>query len=196
MKNIFLKSIALTLLATSGLVCAQINDANRPFDQQSKPTNNETIPFPSDGQNPEKGFIPGQVYYLYFPASVGAPISQTADKAYWGAGCVYMGASSGLDVSLQLPDGHSIRGFRYFWDDNSAGSTAAVLFDFDGAGGFTNIHRVDSTGDTGFGSDYQNLAGGDVVVDNWNNAYTIRFTTNEGNSSQRMCGVRIAMVAP
>ena len=196
MKKLLFKSIAIGLLTTSGLISAQEFDAGMSVNYTNDPSNNGEIQFSTDGQSIEKGFIPGQIYYLYFNASSAAPISQTAGKTYFGAGCVYNSATGSLDASLQLPDGHTIRGFRYYWDDASASSTSAAMITYDGAGGFTTLNTIQSTGDTGFDSVYENLPGGDVVVNNATTAYSFRFFNSEAGSAQKMCGVRVAMVAP
>ncbi len=196
MKKLLFKSIAIGLLATSGLASAQEFDTSKPVNHINDLFNGENVPFSTDGRSNEKGFVPGALYYLYFSASTAAPISQTAGKTYSSAGCVYNSATGSLDVSLQLPDGHTIKGFRYFWDDASASSTSAAMITYDGAGGFTTLDTLQSTGDTGFGSFYQDLPGGDVVVNNATTAYSFRFFNSEAGFAQKMCGVRVAMEAP
>ncbi len=196
MNKLLFKSIAIGLLATSGLVSAQDYDAGNPVNHINDPSDIKNIPFSTDGHSNEKGFVPGAIYYLYLNASSASPISQSAGKTYFSAGCVYNSATGSMDMSLQLPDGHTIRGFRYYWDDSSASSSSAAMISYDGAGGFTTLNTLQSTGDTGFDSAYENLPGGDVVVDNETSGYSIRFFNGEAGSTQRMCGVRIAMVAP
>lgn len=98
-----------------------------------------------------------------------------------------------FDVNLQLPDGHQILGYRYYWFDVSASSSRASLFQFDGAGGTTLLGNNDSTGDSGFGESYLNLLADNIIVNNYNGSYTIRFNSNEDGNDQRMCAVRLFM---
>lgn len=194
-KTKFLLSMLSTMVVGASMAQeeadGQVGTYMQTMDSVTKPT-------PLDGHTNEKGFDSG-LYYLFFSASGASSNGSTLDYTYEGGGCMSQNNSilnGDLDVNLQLPDGHSIRGYRYYWYDTSASSSAASLFQMDGQGGFTLIDSYDSTGDTGYGSFYSNLTDGDHVVNNTNGAYVIRFNSNENGSGQRMCGVRIAMVAP
>ena len=145
----------------------------------------------------EKGFGTG-FYYALIPASGGSANYSTVDYTYGGGGCMYTSNSlvdGDLDINLQLPDGHTLLGFRYYWSDTDAGSSDATLYKFNGLGSVTNLLNIASTGDTGFGSLYENLSGGDHVIDNSTGAYVIRFDGGSGNT-QEMCGVRLFFESP
>lgn len=191
--------ILITMLSTMvvGASMAQ-EEADGQVGTYMQTMDSVTKPTPLDGRTNEKGFDAG-LYYLFFSASGASPNGSALDYTYSGAGCMHQNnsiANGDLDVNLQLPDGHSIRGYRYYWYDSSASSSNAILFQLDGQGGLTTLDNYESTGDTGYGSEYNNLTGGDHVVNNTNGAYVIRFNSNEDGNTQRMCGVRIAMVAP
>ncbi len=145
----------------------------------------------------EKGFGTGN-YRVLIAASGSSANYSTVDYTYGGGGCMYTSNNlqdGDLDINLQLPDGHTLLGFRYYWNDTDAGSSTARLWKFDGLGGTTNLLNITSTGDTGFGSFYTALTGGDHVIDNSTGAYVIRFDGGAGNT-QEMCAVRLFIASP
>ena len=101
-----------------------------------------------------------------------------------------------FDINLQLPDGHIIQGFRYYWNDTDADSTTARLWKFNGLGATSSLLAISSTGDTGYGQNYVALTGGDHVVDNTTGSYILRFDGSGTGFTQRMCGVRLFMTQP
>jgi hypothetical protein len=132
-------------------------------------------------------------YYVYLPTSGITPYSKSSTAAYGGAGCIQRSSSSGYyDLQLQMPDGHEINGFRYYYSDSSASSSTAFLYTIDNTGTFSNELSITSTGDTGYGTIYASMPA-TTLVDNFNYRYGIRFSTGETGSNQKICGVRLWM---
>lgn len=132
-------------------------------------------------------------YFVYLPASGITPYSKSSTAAYGGAGCIQRSSSSGYyDLQLQMPDGHEIKGFRYYYSDSSASSSTAFLYTIDNTGTFSNELSITSTGDTGYGAIYASMPA-TTLVDNFNYRYGIRFSTGETGSNQIICGVRLWM---
>jgi hypothetical protein len=146
------------------------------------------------GDQHDKSFDSG-FYNVFISASAAAPADSADTYAYESAGCIYETGDAGafFYVNLHLPDDHIIEGVRYYYHDESASNSTAILYLMAGDGTNTNLGEVSSTGDTGFGSLYEVLTDGDHVVDNSNGAYVIRFSSNEVGSNQRLCGVRLQM---
>lgn len=149
------------------------------------------------GEDQLKDFASG-TYYVFVSAAGATAIRNEDTFDYSGSGCIYETGDSGafFDVNLQLPDGHLIRGYRYYYYDGSASSSNTILFQFHGDGTFTSIHDIVSSGDTGYGNIYEVLSGGNHVVNNANGAYVIRFNSSEAGNNQRLCGVRLFMDQP
>ncbi len=144
-----------------------------------------------------KGFGDG-TYFLFIGASGASSTYSTADHAYAGGGCMQINSGSGLDgdfdLNLQLPDGHTIGGIRYFYYDDNAGNSSISLFKFDGEGGLTLLYSNFSDTDTGYGSVFT-TPNPQPIVDNSTGSYTLRFNTSQDGNSQRVCGVRIVMLS-
>ncbi len=194
LKNLAVLAITGTL---STGVHAEESDGQIGVYHQTMESVNKPVPN-NDGQDPEKGFESG-TYSLFFAASGASANGSALDYTYGGGGCMYQNSTisdGDFDMNLQLPDGHFIRGYRYFWNDTTASSSNAALFQFDGQGGLTVLENHSSTGDTGFGSFFEDFPGGDILVDNTAGAYVIRFNSSENGPGQEMCGVRFVMVAP
>lgn len=142
----------------------------------------------------------GGNYYLFYAAS-GATSINNMDYSYSGSGCVYNTitsiGSAFFDMPLQIPDGHAIRGFRYYWYDNGSGASSnAQLIKFDGAGGNEYLLTVVSSDTSGYGDRYANILNSSGVatphiVDNHSGSYVVRFYTNGNNNNIRICGVRL-----
>ncbi|KAA3638312.1 MAG: hypothetical protein DWP95_12915 [Proteobacteria bacterium] len=136
---------------------------------------------------------PSGNYGVYLPASGTSPYSKSMTSIYGGAGCIYRNSPSGFyDLQLQLPDGHEIHGFRYYFYDSSAASSTAYLYTVDNSGIFSSELTIVSTGDTGYGSVYAGLPT-TTLVDNYNYTYSIRFYSGETGGNQEICGVRLFM---
>jgi hypothetical protein len=192
MKYKFLTSIAMLYMGSTGISHAQNVESDRDAGTGSLDSLNAIHKGTGDQQN--KDFDTGS--YNVFIAASGAAAIETEDTyVYSGSGCLHETVDTGanFDVNVHLPDGHIINGFRYYYDDSSASSSIATLYQMDGRGGITLMNTVTSTGDTGYGSLYETLPDGDHVVNNANGAYVIRFSSNEVGSTQKVCGVRFQM---
>ena len=136
-------------------------------------------------------------YYLNLAAS-GSELNISADDyAYASEGCIYFDTNPGfLEINLHLPDGHRIRGVRYYYKDNDTNSSRAQLYIAPSDGSFSALHSVDSTGDSGtYASEYEDLPSVHFV-NNAENAYVMRLYTTATGTNQQMCGVRLFMATP
>lgn len=136
---------------------------------------------------------PSGYYYVYLPASGITPYSKSSVAGYGSAGCIQRSSPTGYyDLQLQMPDGHEIKGFRYYYFDNSTSSSNAFLYTVDNSGNLSSQLSITSTGDTGYGTIYANMPT-TTLVSNFSYKYSIRFSTGETGSNQRICGVRLFM---
>ena len=199
MKNKYIKSMALLSLVAAGTVQAQESELATGMSHQSLDSIN-SIDYSPNAPDvmQQKGFGSG-TYYVWVAASGASATSSALDYSYSGGGCMQQDGNSqldgDLDVNVQLPDGHQVLGFRYYWNDNSASSSSAILWQFDGLGSVNNFGTNTSTGDTGTGSFYLDLSADNIIVNNAAGSYTIRFNSNENGSAQEMCAVRLFMDA-
>lgn len=199
MKNKYMKSMALLSLAATGMVQAQESEMGVGIDNGSLDSINSINHSPdAPDMQLNKGFGTGN-YYVWVSASGASSNHSALNYSYAGGGCMRQdsaGQSNGdFDINVQLPDGHQILGFRYYWYDASASDSRASLFQFDGLGSLTLFGNNDSTGDTGFGEFYLDLSGDNIIVDNFSGSYTIRLNSNEDGNNQRVCAVRLFMDA-
>lgn len=193
------------LLMGSGVVVAQ--DTYHELEDPALAEANQSLLYQVPNKNAQdesdlKAFGSG-FYYLFLSASGATEISTAEGYAYAGSGC--MRATTGLkdlDVAVQIPDGHQINGFRYYWYDNDTNAdTRAYLYKFSDTGSVMSLGSattVTSTDTSGYGSAYQQLedSNGDFAphtVDNSTGSYVIRFYSRETDNKIRMCGVRIAI---
>lgn len=200
MKQILLKSMALASLFFSGIVSAEVSEADLPigvkyYDKEAKSK--------ADDPNAEDSLanrgIGSGFYYLFLGASGAAVTNSNPTYAYSGGGCMQRNSGGVIDgdfdLDIQVPDGHEIQGIRYYFYDNSAGSSALASFKFDGEGGLTLLDSILSTGDTGYGNIYQAFTT-PHVVDNITGHLVLRFNSNEDGNDQRLCGARIFIEKP
>lgn len=133
-------------------------------------------------------------YFIYLPASGASPYDKESTFGYSGAGCIYRNTPSGswYELQLQMPDGHEIIGFRYYYSDSNASSSTAFLYTVDNTGSKTDELSISSTGNAGYGSVY-NVTPATMLVDNANYRYNIRMYSSENGSNQKICGVRLYM---
>lgn len=136
-------------------------------------------------------------YYLFYAAS-GATSIHDSEYSYGGAGCVYRTSGDRyFDMPLQIPDGHAIYGFRYYWydNDNSAISNAALL-KYNGEGDVETLLTVVSTDTSGYGNSYDDIQNSSGVaephtVNNRTGSYVIRFSSDGTDEKIKICGVRL-----
>ena len=111
---------------------------------------------------------------------------------YFGAGCTYRtSGTSFTEHDLQLPQGAEIDYLRIYYYDNDASNNAnAYLFAYDGAGNFTEIASVGSSGTPGQSSTGSGFFS--YFVDNVGAGLSLRLNYGNGsNSNLRICGVRL-----
>jgi len=191
----YMKSMALLSLATVGITQAQESEMGVGIEHGNLDSINSINHSPNAPDlMTEKGFGSGS-YRVFLAASGASSTYSVTDYAYAGGGCMRVDGNGGIDgdfdLNFQLPDGHQILGYRFYWYDASASNSNAYLFKFDGAGGLTLLGNNASTGDTGYGEAYLDLSADNLIVSNFDGAYTIRFTSGEDGNDQRVCAVRL-----
>lgn len=144
---------------------------------------------------PEKTYESGNgLYYLFLSGSSATPYTSSTVSKYGGAGCVYSPNSSSnskqYHIQLQIPSGHEIKGFRYYYYDNSTDKTFASLYTIDFDGSYSDKQVVYSSGNSGYGSIYKSLPE-KLFAYNFRYKLGVRFVTYDGTSNQRFCGVRL-----
>jgi hypothetical protein len=131
-------------------------------------------------------------YFKFFSANVFVPYDDDMTYGYGGAGCVYRtGGTSFTEHTLQLPQGAEIDYLRiYYYDMDAVNNARAILFTFDGYGGFTEIVAVESDGTPGQSSTASDFFS--YFVDNINETLSLRLNYQSGSDSNlKICGVRI-----
>ncbi|KAA3638314.1 MAG: hypothetical protein DWP95_12925 [Proteobacteria bacterium] len=136
------------------------------------------------------------LYYLNIVAAGATLVDELGDYTYGNSGCFYENNLSGAyDVNLHLPDGHEILGYRYFFEDGTAGSSRTYLYAMHGDGTLTQLHSIQSTGNANtYSSVYQGLPT-QHFVNNAENFYVLRFESSEIGDDQEMCGARLFLRA-
>ncbi|HQN43191.1 MAG TPA: hypothetical protein PLA25_03580, partial [Anaerolineaceae bacterium] len=94
-----------------------------------------------------------------------------------------------FNVDLQLPDGATIEFLRLYYYDTSAGDSRAWVTSYDGAGNYSDLMTVASTGNTGYGQALS--ASPSVVVDNYSNSYLLNWRSNTAGVTSQLCGLRV-----
>lgn len=136
---------------------------------------------------------PNAQFFLRIAGSNFGPRDSDTTFSYGGAGCLQRDASGGdiwFTHDLQLPDGAIIDYMRVFYYDSAAWDVYSELYAFDGAGGFSLLAEVDSSGTPGYGSN--GIGGFSHTVDNVNESLVlIGGLPGAVGSSLRFCGIRI-----
>ena len=136
----------------------------------------------ADGTNAPAG-VAGQ--YLFLAGSAFTPRASDQTITYPAAGCT--NSSGGFVVtSLELPDGAEVFGLRlYYYNNGSSGSVSGALSSYTGDGGYTDHILGNSTGNTGYSSEYFQATS--LVIDN-SQSYALLGSTGAGLS---LCGIRV-----
>lgn len=130
------------------------------------------------------------------PANAFVQYDDDAAWNYYGAGCIYRtGGAQWYDIDVQLPDGAEITHLRvYFYDDDAVNDASAVFYSFDGAGNFTLVAQVSSSGTPGQSSEVVAFS---HIVDTSAEALAVRIAFEGGTtSSLQICGIRFQYNTP
>jgi len=105
-----------------------------------------------------------------------------------------LGASELFTLHLDLPEGSRVDFLRIYYYDTSPIDSQAWLTTYNGAGSFSNLTSLTSSGNTGYGSALSGLL--QHVVNNVDSSYALNWRANEVGSTMRLCGFRIAYRLP
>lgn len=135
--------------------------------------------------------------YYFVPASAFSRRSSVASTTYSGGGCITMNGPSRLNgaitTDIQIPDGASILGVRYFFANTDATHSVDVtITTFDGASNFTDLVLGSSPAQSGFGDQYAALTT-PAIVDNLNKSYVIQAYPT---GTPTFCGARVFYSVP
>lgn len=138
--------------------------------------------------------------FYFVPASAFNRKSYTTGVTYANAGCVRMDSTStdggSVTTDLQLPQGASIQGVRFYYADTTASDFVRLaLTTFDGLGGYTNLVMGDSPAKVGFGETYLDLDPV-AVVDNMSRSYALQAYRYASSSDVKFCGARVFYTIP
>lgn len=198
MKYLSIKSMAPCVAILTAMVSNSVSAQSTVTDKVIDATDQFTVTkveYQDADESSNKNFSGN--YYLNLAAS-GSEINIAADDyVYAQGGCIYFDTNAGfLEINLHMPDGHRIRGVRYYYKDSSIGFSRAQLYIAPSTGSFSSLVNVDSTGNSGtYASEYEDLPS-THFVNNAENAYVMRLYTNNTGTDQQMCGVRLFMTTP
>jgi hypothetical protein len=141
------------------------------------------------------GFLP-YFYYIFSAGSSLHSADYTMRQDYQPGGCVSAvdTGSQFFTLNLNLPDGARIDYLRLFYYDADASNSTANIRKYNGAGGYTEIATVSSTGSAGFGTTLSTYVG--QVVNNSDGGYVLNWLPSIASTSQQLCGLRVAYRLP
>jgi hypothetical protein len=141
------------------------------------------------------GYIP-KFYYIFVAGSSLHSADYTMRQDYQPGACVSAVDTGGqfFTLNLNLPDGARIDYLRLFYNDTDASNGTANLRKYDGAGGYTEIATVSSTGNAGFGTTLSAYIG--HVVNNIDGGYVLNWQPIVTGTSMQLCGLRVAYRLP
>lgn len=147
-------------------------------------------PFTSAAEAPTATFS-----YFHVLGATLKPRDSANTYSYVANGCIYVnaGALGRLQFPVTIPDGSTIKYLRIYYNDTSAEDITVWLTQYTPGQSSTDITNTLSTGTTGYGTALS--AEVTHVVDNQLN-YTINVGWTMNNSTQQICGVRVAYYAP
>jgi hypothetical protein len=112
-------------------------------------------------------------------------------------GCVFLagGTDRRLTAPLLIPNGSVIKYLRIYYQDTSVGTnvTASITRFLPGSFG-EDLTRVDSAGNSGYGTASSPEITHTVDLENW--AYTVVVDPNAVSNTVQICGIRVAYYAP
>ena len=134
----------------------------------------------------------------YWRASADTFVSYDDDNTwvYGGGGCIYRtGGTNFFDIDLQLPDGVEITFLRvYYYDNDGTANARAILYSFDGAGGFTSLAEAESSGTPGWSPVGVALS---HIVNTTAEALAVRLNFLGATTADlQICGVRVQYDTP
>jgi hypothetical protein len=137
----------------------------------------------------------GPFRYINVAGSTMRPRSSATDWTYPGGGCI--AASGATDVfitHLGIPNGSRIDYLRIYFYDTSANDSQAWVTTYNGAGAFTDLTSVSSSGTAGYGTLLSPFVG--HVVDSTSSSYVLNWSSNQTGSTMQLCGLRVAYRMP
>lgn len=124
--------------------------------------------------------------WLFVPAAAFVRRTSTQSLTVPGPGCIY--SNDMLNADLQLPSGAVVVGVRtYYYNQGQAGVVRTWLTSYGGDGGYTDHIGQNSTGNTGYTSEYFG-APTPLTVDHYSRSYALNARID---SNLRLCGMRV-----
>jgi hypothetical protein len=110
-----------------------------------------------------------------------------------GGGCIYQtgGEIESIFVAdLQFPDGATVDILRqYYYDMSETTDSSAFITQYDGAGGYSDIAYIPSTGSSGYGSNAN--TGFSYSVGSNDHPIVLNWRPNLIGDTMRLCGMRV-----
>ncbi len=148
-------------------------------------------PVPAGPEAPTLSFS-----YFHVLGATLKPRDSANSYVYAFNGCIYVsaGALGRLQFPVTIPDGSTVKYLRIYYNDTAvADDLTAWLTQYSPGQSSTDLTSISSSGSAGFGTALS--AEITHVVDNQLN-YTINVGWGANNSTQQICGVRVAYYAP
>jgi hypothetical protein len=134
-------------------------------------------------------------YYIHVAGATLRPRDSSSGWDYPGTGCLSLANGNELlNIHLDIPDGSRIDYLRLYYYDTSGANSTSWITNYDGAGNFSDLISVASTGSAGYGSTLSALL--EHVVDTQARAYVLNWQANQTGGSMRLCGLRVAYRLP
>lgn len=135
--------------------------------------------------------------YYFVAASAFTARSSITSTSYSGGGCIKMNGpeqDGAINTDIQIPDGASIVGMRFFYADTTAFNLVNVyLLAFDGASNSVELVSGSSQAHVGYGNTYLALTT-PFVVDNFAQSLAIQVVPM--GTTPTFCGARVYYSVP
>jgi hypothetical protein len=134
--------------------------------------------------------------YFHILGATLKPRDSVNTYVYAFNGCIYVsgGLSGRLQFPVTVPDGSTIKFLRIYYNDTNASvDLTAWLTQYTPGQSSIDLTSISSSGSAGFGTALSPEIS--HVVDNQLN-YTINVGWGASNTTQQICGVRVAYYAP
>lgn len=186
----------LLLFALSVVGVASIAAAGTPMGDGEVPAVGATTAQPAPADIDAADSVLATFSYYNILGSALRPRNSSNTYAYTSNGCLYVtggNVSDRLQFPLLIPDDSVIKYLRFYFIDTNASDMTAWITRYAPGQSSSDVSSVMSSGSAGVGSTLS--AEITHAVDNSGN-YTINVGWNANDTTQQICGVRVAYYAP
>lgn len=184
------------LFALSLAGVASIAVASTPTGDGEVPAVGATAALPAPADIDAADSVLATFSYYNILGSALRPRNSSNTYAYTSNGCLYVtggSVSDRLQFPLLIPDDSVIKFLRLYYVDTSASDMTAWITRYVSGQSSSDVTSVSSSGNAGFGS---TLSPEVAHPANNTDNYTINVGWNANDTTQQICGVRVAYYAP